>query len=345
MRCRECHYALEGLDSKVCPECGTGFDPNNPSTYTLRPAFDRWAYWRPGVILLLIVGAITVLFSVSTQSFGWSLAFGTPITVGCALGYAFNGSNVGKALLWFGVIFLFGGMVVAGDPAGAICGAILAAIFLVPLFIGIVAGSALRYRLKDSNTYTMRDYLPLIAIVLLPALTGFAEPRGMSDRIETIRTTRAIPASPEKVWDALVFFEETGGPPPVLLDLFLPTPLAVEGERESPGDLTTCVYTNGELVKRVREADPARELAFDVVEQTIGLERVVHLEDGAFLLAPGDNGGTVLTLETRYRSAMRPRFAWRWSERLAVHQLHAHVISEIDHNATTVAPFADLASR
>jgi hypothetical protein len=32
-RCLKCDYLLRGLDSRTCPECGQGFDPDNPRTY------------------------------------------------------------------------------------------------------------------------------------------------------------------------------------------------------------------------------------------------------------------------------------------------------------------------
>ena len=33
MRCKNCHYSLDGLTEKRCPECGREFDPNDPNTF------------------------------------------------------------------------------------------------------------------------------------------------------------------------------------------------------------------------------------------------------------------------------------------------------------------------
>ena len=57
---------LDGLDQPRCPECGTAFDPNDPSTYRRKP--DRWFYHRMmrrgligfGVLTILVGGAIDV---------------------------------------------------------------------------------------------------------------------------------------------------------------------------------------------------------------------------------------------------------------------------------------------
>lgn len=35
-RCLGCAYILEGLPEHRCPECGRGFDPDNPRTYFIR---------------------------------------------------------------------------------------------------------------------------------------------------------------------------------------------------------------------------------------------------------------------------------------------------------------------
>ena len=40
-RCLGCDYILEGLPAPRCPECGRGFDPNDPSTYRSRTTRGR----------------------------------------------------------------------------------------------------------------------------------------------------------------------------------------------------------------------------------------------------------------------------------------------------------------
>ena len=37
MYCYQCHYNLEHLTRENCPECGRGFDPGDPQTYSERP--------------------------------------------------------------------------------------------------------------------------------------------------------------------------------------------------------------------------------------------------------------------------------------------------------------------
>ena len=39
--CPRCHYNLRGLAEPRCPECGRGFDPSDPRTYSFTPRSDR----------------------------------------------------------------------------------------------------------------------------------------------------------------------------------------------------------------------------------------------------------------------------------------------------------------
>ena len=40
IRCRKCEYDLRDLPESRCPECGTGFDPNDPTTYVSKESID-----------------------------------------------------------------------------------------------------------------------------------------------------------------------------------------------------------------------------------------------------------------------------------------------------------------
>ena len=69
--CKKCGYALVGLESRNCPECGRGFDPADGRTYLRRPP--RGSVWRWGrrfVVLILIIG-LPVGMILGWLGWGW----------------------------------------------------------------------------------------------------------------------------------------------------------------------------------------------------------------------------------------------------------------------------------
>jgi hypothetical protein len=217
--------------------------------------------------------------------------------------------------------------------AGAFCGLVLMGVIAGPVVVGAVLGVALRASLKSSN-FSHRSYLPVLLAALMPivwaAIEGPPRPIGA---IESVSTSERIDATARDVFDALVFHEQVSTPPPLLVEWLLPEPVRTEGVIIAPGDTTVCVYTSGTLTKRATHVEGGRLLAFDVVEQSIGLEREVTLTGGRFVLEPLADGATRLTLMTEFRPRLTPRLAWRWGEAMAVHALHAHVIDAIRERA------------
>jgi hypothetical protein len=64
--CLSCNYALRGLESRRCPECGRGFDPDAPLTMNQGRPLDRVALallrpigrWAPATMWLLAVTGV-----------------------------------------------------------------------------------------------------------------------------------------------------------------------------------------------------------------------------------------------------------------------------------------------
>jgi Leucine rich repeat len=71
MFCRKCGYALVGLESQVCPECGRPFDPGNRKTFARRPP--RGWVWRWGrrVVALLLLVALAAGAGLFWLWWGW----------------------------------------------------------------------------------------------------------------------------------------------------------------------------------------------------------------------------------------------------------------------------------
>lgn len=142
---------------------------------------------------------------------------------------------------------------------------------------------------------------------------------------EAVATRTHFDSSPEAVWNRLMFYEEVPGRPPLLLRLFLPHPVRTEGDRAGIGGKVRCIYSAGDLVKRITAFDPPHLLQFEVVEQCLGIERFVRLTGGSWRVHRRRDGAE-LVLVTNYRALLRPRRLWRPLEKLLARQLHRHIL-------------------
>ncbi len=74
MYCSRCHYDLRLLDTGRCPECGSAFDDDDPSSYVLRrpgPAARAmlWFRWRRRQVLLVALTALLLMSYVVAGDF------------------------------------------------------------------------------------------------------------------------------------------------------------------------------------------------------------------------------------------------------------------------------------
>jgi hypothetical protein len=142
---------------------------------------------------------------------------------------------------------------------------------------------------------------------------------------EAVETALHLNATPEEVWQGILFYEEVPHRPLWFLRIFLPRPIRTDGEKTRVGAIVRCTYDSGHLLKRITAVEPAHLMRFDVLEQRLGVEDCVSMSQGSYeILAMGDGSHVVLT--THYRSRLRPRRLWRPLERCLAHRLHRHIL-------------------
>jgi hypothetical protein len=122
-----------------------------------------------------------------------------------------------------------------------------------------------------------------------------------------------------------MFYEQIDQRPPWYLRLLLPVPIRTEGSKAAVGDEALCLYVGGHLVKRVTRVEQSALYAFAVIEQKLDVGGIV-LSDGEYSLRARFDGGTDVTVTTRYASTRRPRWLWRPIEGLVCHAFHHHIL-------------------
>ena len=155
--------------------------------------------------------------------------------------------------------------------------------------------------------------------------------------IDAVTTTAAFDAPPDDVWQRMMFYEEVPLRPPLLLRMFLPSPVKTQGDGKHVGTVVECTYSRGGLLKRITALDRPRLVCFEVIEQRLGVERCVTTVEGSYEFRAA-GGGTEVALTTKYRGHLRPRWLWRPFERLLAHQLHRHILGGM---AATGYPWVD----
>jgi hypothetical protein len=146
-------------------------------------------------------------------------------------------------------------------------------------------------------------------------------------------TRRSFDHPPERLWRSLMFYEQIDAPPPLYLRLLLPTPVRSEGAKTAVGDVATCLYEGGHLLKRVTRIEPSRLYEFSVVEQKLDIGAGLQLSGGSYALHALPQGRTEVAVTTLYRGGRWPRALWRPVEALVCHLFHHHLLRAIARKA------------
>ena len=148
-----------------------------------------------------------------------------------------------------------------------------------------------------------------------------------TDVRDAVTTRVRLEASPEAVWDHMMFYEDVPGPS-FLLRALLPHPLRTHGDKTRVGTTVRCEYRGGDLVKRITAVESPRWLRFDVTEQRLGIEDCVRTLGGSYQISPCGKAADVV-LTTIYRTFLRPRSLWRPFEVFVVTRLHRHILQGV----------------
>ena len=158
-----------------------------------------------------------------------------------------------------------------------------------------------------------------------------AVPRAKQQSTSVVtRMTFAVP--PEKVWEGLMFYEQIGKRPPLLLRLLLPVPIRTQGRKSEVGDQVICQYASGHLLKRVTHVTRGRDYTFEVIEQNLALGGGIRLSGGGYTLRRLPDSRTEVAIKTHYISPKRVRWLWVRIEAAVCHSFHRHILSAMRSN-------------
>ena len=166
------------------------------------------------------------------------------------------------------------------------------------------------------------------ADVEIPQVTGHH-----LDVAVSVATRSRLAYSRQQVWEALLLYEEIEGHPPWPLRLLLPIPIRNGGRVSRAGEAVECLYEGGRLLKRLTRVHENELYEFEITEQELRIVGGVVLSGGSYTLREIDNGGTEVSVETRYLGGWRPRWLWEPVERAVCRAFHRYLLRVIQHRA------------
>ncbi|HJZ84738.1 MAG TPA: DUF805 domain-containing protein [Polyangia bacterium] len=277
------------------------------------------------LLINLLLGTIALLVTTQVRDgLGVGLFVGVPfgigfltafllnywrtITLGLAIGYSCITLAVGLALLF------------ALRWEGAAC-----LLMASPILVGLCLLGAL---LGWAATRTRLPAAAGVLIAPLVLLCDLGRPAAPPAPLRVV-TEVTISAPAERVWQNVVAFPPIDAPPaPIFALVAMPLEARIEGTG-GVGARRYCRFTSGTFLEPIEVWRPGQELRFGVSAQPPGLDGLLEVTRGQFLLRPNPDGTTTLRGTTWYRLRVRPTAYWSlWTQRF-IRAIHERVLAHI----------------
>ncbi len=168
---------------------------------------------------------------------------------------------------------------------------------------------------KFYSAYTLKNYLQNLTTDTQAA-----------NQLVSVLTRATFAANSAQVFKVLMFYEEIGQTPPLLLRLLLPVPIRTEGRISEVGDNVMCSDREGDLQKRITRIEPGDLYEFEVSSQALFFKGDIRLTGGGFRLRELPDGKTEVSVETRYYNTRAPRWIWKPLEGMVCHSFHRYLL-------------------
>lgn len=142
----------------------------------------------------------------------------------------------------------------------------------------------------------------------------------------TVETDVYLPNCVEDVWSSMLTYEEVPGNPPLLVRLLLPRPVKTHGDKTVVGNELPCHYEGGGMIKRITSVEAPNLLAFDVLDQQLGIESCLRAVGGSYAITR-EGSGSRIRLVTNYEAKLHPRALWHPLEDYLAHAFHRHILA------------------
>jgi uncharacterized protein YndB with AHSA1/START domain len=202
-------------------------------------------------------------------------------------------------------------------------------IIVSPLLIGFAIGGVFIGKVmfkRNKNTLNVSVLSLLFIVITVDSLTAKPYENKVSD-------TLVINASPEKVWQYVVAYEQIKEKENYwLFQVGMPSPVksTVDGYYEGAG--RKCIFSNGYVFdEKMVVYKPSKELTFDITKQPRDPEIMGHIDilRGQFILKDNGNGTTTLVGNSWYRLYVFPTWYFDTWASCITRNVHLRVMEHI----------------
>jgi uncharacterized membrane protein YhaH (DUF805 family) len=305
----------------------------------------------PSSLLSMAVGAavgLALLFIgvLLLNGYGLAVFMGIPFTIGVVTSFLLADRYPATTRETFEVVTMTV-LLVAGSAfvigfEGAVCLLMVAPLGLVVALMGGIVG-------RELARWGESPARGALALVLLGPGGVLMEGETPPPVLREVVSSVVVEAPPDVVWQHVVSFSPIAEPEELLFRLGLAYPKHAEIDGAGVGAVRYCHFSTGAFVEPITAWEPARRLAFDVVESPRPLDELSpwdlappHLE-GYLLPRAGEfrlvdlGGRTRLEGSTWYEQRLRPEGYWVLFSDYIISRIHGRVLSHIASEAERAA--------
>ncbi len=280
------------------------------------------------VITLLYFGLGYLLLQLGWAEYSVVLFILLPITIGVAIG-----SLPITKWLYIGLAFgllIFLGLLIVNALEGLVCILMALPIIILFVFVGI---SLRKFLLKKGFIKPKENDMNSIILPIVVMLFGFPiEKMILSNytEINEVRTVKIFSATPEQVYDAIKSVDTVIAEKPFLMKLDLPIPKKCILEKEEVGAKRVCHFENGAISEEITELDRGKILRMNVLDSRMVAPGWIEFKEAIYVFEPFGANQCQLTRISTYTSKLKPRWYWRFFERLGIGQEHDYVFANLE---------------
>lgn len=211
---------------------------------------------------------------------------------------------------------------------GILCALMAFPLIFGSLLVGVGVGLLFRRFVRETRSMTT-NYLVFLA---MPALVlggeGVQQKVFPKPRMQTIRTSVHLDATPAQVWANIQSLDSLTGEKPFLMHVGLPVPQRCVLQGTAVGSKRTCYFDQGSIEETILAWDPPRRMLLSIDRTNMPGRHWLEFEGAEYDLKP-DGAGTLITRTTTISSNLSPACYWGRLESWGVQSEHEYLLRDL----------------